>query len=90
MWACAVTDAGSTDKQRLHQLVESLPAEQIPAALRYLNYLSVDPMLLSLLNAPPDDEPYTDEQRVQDAEAADSIARGEGVTQEDVQREFGP
>jgi hypothetical protein len=35
----------------------------ITAALRYLHYLCADPVLLSLLNAPPDDEPYTEGQR---------------------------
>jgi hypothetical protein len=51
--------------------------------------LSADPVLLSLLNAPPDDEPYTTEQRREDAEAEDSIARGEGIRHEDILREFG-
>jgi len=40
-----------------------------------MRYLCADPVLLSLLNAPPDDEPYTEEQRERDAEAAASIAR---------------
>ena len=48
-----------------------------------------DPMLFSLLNAPPDDEPYTDQQRAEDAEASVSIARGEGISQEEILREFG-
>ena len=78
----------SAEKQQLHQLVENLPLAQVPAALRYLNYLSADPMLLSLLNAPADDEPYTDEQRRTDAEAEASIARGEGMSHEEVLREF--
>ena len=79
----------SVDKRQLHQLVENLPPEQVSVALRYLNYLSADPMLLSLLNAPSDDEPYTDEQRQKDAEAEASIARGEGIPHEEVLREFG-
>lgn len=78
-----------TDRQLLHQLVESLPPEQISAALQYLNYLSADPMLLALLNASSDDEPYTDEQRRKDADAEASIARGEGISHEEVLHEFG-
>jgi hypothetical protein len=60
--------AGDSDngKQELHQLIEQLPPEQVTAALRYMHYLCADPVLLSLLNAPPDDEPYTDEQRQRD------------------------
>ena len=78
----------STEKQQLHQLVDKLPSEQLSAALRYLNYLCADPVLLSLLNAPPDDEPYTEPQRRQDAESEASIRRGEGISHEEVLREF--
>jgi hypothetical protein len=76
-------------KLELHQLVDQLPVEQITAALRFMHYLSADPVLLSLLNALPDDEPYTEEQCDRDAEAEASIARGDGVSHQEVLREFG-
>jgi hypothetical protein len=79
----------NSEKQKLHELVDKLPPERSGAFLRALNSLSADPVLLSLLNAPPDDEPYTDQQRRDDAEAEESIARGEGVRHEDILREFG-
>jgi hypothetical protein len=75
-------------KQELHQLVDQLPAGQVTAALRYIHYLCTDPVLLSLLNAPPDDEPYTDEQRARDAEAEAAIDRGDGIPHEEVLREL--
>lgn len=75
-------------KQELHQLVDQLPAGQVTAALRYIHYLCADPVLLSLLNAPPDDEPYTDEQRARDAEAEAAIDQGDGISHEEVLREF--
>jgi len=53
-------------------------AGQVSAALRSVQYLCADPVLLSLLNAPPDDEPYTDEQSARDAEAEMAIVRGDG------------
>ena len=83
--------AGDFDngKQELHQLIETLPAEQVTAALRFMKCLSADPVLLSLVNAPADDEPYTDEQREQDAKAEASIAAGDGISHAEVQREFG-
>ena len=77
------------DKQQLHLLVESLAPEQVPAALQYLNYLSADPILAALLTAPPDDEPYTDEQRRKDALADAAITHGEGISHEEVLRELG-
>jgi hypothetical protein len=49
----------------------------------------LDPVLLSLLNAPLDDEPYTEEQRERDAEAVELIAKGNGVSHAEVLREFG-
>lgn len=42
---------------------------------RLMRYLLADPVLLSLLNASPDDEPYTEEQRERDTEAEVSIAK---------------
>lgn len=79
----------SAEKQQLHELIDQLPPERSGAFLRALNSLAADPVLLSLLNAPPDDEPYTEEQRAEDARAEDSIARGEGIRHEDLLREFG-
>jgi hypothetical protein len=54
-----------------------------------LHYLCTDPVLLSILSAQPDDEPYTERQRERDAEAEASIARGDGISHEEVLREFG-
>ena len=79
----------NSDKQQLHELVDKLPPEQLSVALRYLNCLLDDPVTLSLLTAPPDDEPYTDGQRERDAEAEEAIARGEGIAHQEILREFG-
>jgi hypothetical protein len=77
-----------TEKRELHELVEKLPADQVSVALRYLHFLCADPVLISLLNAEPDNEPYTDRERTEDAEAAAAIARGEGIPHEEILREF--
>lgn len=76
-------------KQELHLLIDQLPADQVAAALQYMRYLRIDPVVLSLLNAPSDDELYTEEQRARDAEAVESIASGDGVSHAEVLREFG-
>jgi hypothetical protein len=85
----STVDNSTTEKQHLHELVEKLTPEQLPAARSYLNYLCADPVLLSLLEAPADDEPYTEQQRQHDAQAEASIARGEGISHEEVLRDFG-
>ena len=81
------TDA-ITDKRELHELVEKLPLQQVAAALSYMQFLCADPSLLSLLTAPADDEPYAERQRAEDAEAAASISSGEGISHEEILREF--
>ena len=76
-------------KRELHHLIDQLPNDQVAAALQYMHYFSTDPVLYSLLNAPSDDEPYTEGQRERDAEAVASIVRGDGISHAEVLREFG-
>jgi hypothetical protein len=69
------------DKQEAHDLIDQMPAEQIPAAVS---------LLKSMLSDPFDDEPVTEEdlQRLREAKA--SLARGErGTPMEEVLAEFG-
>lgn len=53
-----------TERERLRSLVEDLPEEEVHAALHFVEYLrssEEDPVLKALRNAPPDDEPVTEE-----------------------------
>lgn len=84
-----MTGDSDSAKRELHRLIDQLPIEEVAAAPRYMHYLCADPVLLSLLNASPDDEPYTAKQRERDAEAEVSISRDGGVSHEEVLREFG-
>ena len=83
--------AGDFDhgKRELHQLVDQLPLEEVTAALRLMRDLHADPVLFSLLNAAPDDEPYTDSQCRRDTEAEASISKGEGISHDEILRVFG-
>ena len=51
------------DKNRLAELIEQLPEEEIQAAVRYLEYLKDrgDPYLKFLMSVPEEDEELTDE-----------------------------
>ncbi len=74
------------DRQELHALVDHVPASDLPTARKILRALA-DPVWRSILDAPLDDEPDTEEER---AEA--DAARGEpgpGTPHEEVLREFG-
>jgi hypothetical protein len=76
-------------KQQLHDLVDRLPDESTDAALRVLAGLAADPALNALLVAPLDDEPYTGQQRREDAETIAAIERGEGITTDELSRQLG-
>jgi hypothetical protein len=74
----------------LHRLVDSLPEEDLTTVGRLLVGLSmtVDPVERALLLAPPDDEPDTDDEDGGLSEARQELARGEGISTEDLEREL--
>jgi hypothetical protein len=78
-------------KEHLHQLVDALPDSEIQTATRYLEYLQFaasDPVRRALMAAPLDDEPETPEEAAAVAEAYAAIARGEVLSDEELQREL--
>lgn len=81
-----------TVKERLHQIIDELPEYDLPRAEKMLEDLRAqadDPFMRRLMEAPIDDEPETEEERLAVQEAYESIARGEVVTDEEFRREFG-
>jgi len=75
-----------TSREELHKLVDHIPDADIAAARKILCSL-VDPVELSLLTAPLDDEPETEQER-QAVEKALSDPRPD-VPMEEVLREYG-
>ena len=73
-------------REELHRLVDELPKNETEAARRFLKFLraSVDPVWRSLMNAPEDDEPESEEERLGVAEAYEDIAQGRVVTAEEI------
>jgi hypothetical protein len=78
-------------RDSLHRLVDELPESELAAAERFLHYLraTTDPVLRTLLEAPPDDEPETEDERRAVQEAREELARGEVRTLAEVRRELG-
>jgi len=76
-------------KQRLHELVDALPENQVEAAKKYLESLADAAFLEALRNAPEDDEPLTEEDLKAIEEAEEAIARGETRDLDEVLREYG-
>ena len=78
-----------TDRERLLALVEDLPESEVHAALRFMEFLrhgENDPVLKALRDAPPDDEPLTEEDVAALEEAYEDLAQGRGVTHAEVRR----
>jgi len=81
-----------TTKERLHQLIERLPEQQLGDAQSILEALQAhngDPLARKLLTAPIDSEPETDVERDAVAEARAALASGDVVRDEDLDRELG-
>jgi hypothetical protein len=76
----------NTGRNELHILLDHIPDTDVPAARKFLRSL-VDPVELSLLMSPLDDEPESEEERTA-VEAARSEP-GPGTPHEEVLREFG-
>jgi len=76
------------EKRQAHDLIERLAPSQISAVVHLLEVMT-DPVARSLVNAPMDDEPVTEEEAREIAAARASLDRGEGIPHEQVLAEFG-
>lgn len=78
------------DKQHAHELIDRVPPHQMTAAVRFLEFLLLDPVAHAAAMAPPDDEPITEEDRRRFLDGKAAMDRGEpGIPMEDVLAEFG-
>ncbi len=82
--------SGVSEKHHAHELIERLPDSQIATAVRFLEFMLLDPLARTVATAPPDDEPGTDQdrRRLHDGQAW-FAHRGKGIPMEDVLAEFG-
>ena len=78
-------------RTKLHNLIESLPSEDVPTALRVLEALnsSSDSIPLALRDIPFDDEPETEEERAAVVEARRDIEEGRVISHDEVMRKYG-
>ena len=81
-----MTDA----RQQAHQLIDRLPEAQLSALVGLLETI-VDPVAAALGNAPVDDEPETEEERLAAAEARIWLRKngGKGIPHEEAMRRLG-
>jgi hypothetical protein len=79
-------------RQQAHSLLEGLPEEKFLVVRNLLEVLAdrdPDSLSQSLANAPVEDEELTPETMAALNRAAASFDRGEGVSHEEMRREFG-
>ena len=78
--------ATASDKQHAHELIDRLPASQIATAVRFLEFILLDPVARAVAAAPPDDEPVTEQDRRRFHEGQSWFRQrgGKGIPMEDV------
>ena len=79
--------AATNPKQEAHELIDSMAPGQVAAVGLFKAML--DPVSAALANAPIDDEPVSEEEARDIAQARAAAARGETVSNEEVLAEFG-
>ncbi len=75
-------------KEQAHAMIDRIAPEQVAAVVGLLEVM-LDPMARTLANAPFDDEAVSDEEAREAAESRAELARGEGISQEELLAEFG-
>jgi hypothetical protein len=78
----------ANSKKHAHEMIDRLAPNQLSAVVRLLEVM-IDPVARSLAQAAVEGEPITPEEAAALDEAHASLNRGEGVSHEDVLREFG-
>lgn len=76
------------DKQHAHQLLDQLDPGQLDAVVRLLEVMT-DPEIVSIRNAPIDDEPVTEEEERAVAASKEWFKNNRGVPFEEVAAELG-
>jgi hypothetical protein len=90
-WVSAAATIGlMTTREKLHQIVDKLPEEELDAALKAIETRTDDPTIRRLEDAPLEDEKISAEEENAVQEARDELAAGAPlVSQDEIKREFG-
>jgi hypothetical protein len=78
----------NADREHAQRLLNHLAPDQV-AALVHVMEVMLDPLSRKLLNAPLDDEPFTEEDRQAVAEADEWLKHNKPIPLENVLSEFG-
>lgn len=80
----------SETRQHAHEIIDHMPESQLSTAVGLLEKI-LDPVTLALLNAPIDDEPVTEEDKIAIAEADEWFKQNgdKGIPHEEAMRWLG-
>ena len=79
----------TADKQHAHDLVDRVPDDQMTAAVRFLEFLLVDPVDRTLATAPVEDEEISTEEEQAVARSKEWFKHNEGIPSEQVVTDLG-
>jgi hypothetical protein len=86
----AATISVMTTREKLHQIVDKLPEEELDAALKAIESRADDPLIRRLEEAPLEDEEISPEEEAAVQEARDELAAGAPlISHDEIKREFG-
>jgi hypothetical protein len=84
-----MTDDSGKEKQQAHQLIDQLDPAQVSAVVPLLQFMLLGPVSRSLASASVEQEPVSAEEAAALDQARASLDRGQGISHEDILREFG-
>ena len=76
-------------RDTLHDLIDRIPEEELPAAKRFLEYLAVNSVYRAVLSAQPDEEPLTEGAAAAIIRVRDEVRAGKVISHDEILREFG-
>ncbi|MGA2596839.1 MAG: hypothetical protein ABSH09_07575 [Bryobacteraceae bacterium] len=79
----------TADKQHAHDLLDRIPADQIVVAVRFLEFLLLDPVNRVLATAPLEDEQIGEEEEQAVARSKEWFKHNEGIPFEQVAADLG-
>ena len=78
-----------SDRQHAHELIERVPADQIVAAVRFLEFLLLDPLSRKLATAPREDEEISEAEEQTVARSKEWFKHSDGIPFEQVVADCG-
>jgi hypothetical protein len=79
----------ATEKQHAHELIERLEPEDTRVAVRFLEFMLLDPVSRSIASAPVEDEEISEQEERAVAEAKEWLKHNKPIPHHKVLAEFG-